>query len=731
VTGLVQASELSPPAWSTASYPDEAGFQTRMAGMIERIASENYLRRSMALSICPDTGLPVYSWAVQGEEIISPYTGRRYLQGDTGFFGPKRRDSDGRIAAFGGDPLKVALPPATANVMLGSSAPSASGEPSAKAKAIAYLSIPGNLRQQYHFAAVNWVRLLGLAGAQMPASWHERFEAAVAAYDESRPAPDDAVPDYQPLVHTENLVGVAGQHLGGGGTENHKTMWRSSALYYAQTFPAGAKISGFPRAAAEQQTATMLSDFTRQLFTVGNGEYDSSTYYPYSIRAFANLFDFSPQPATRAMAQAALDYYFATYGLKVFNGVHTGPQRRGWVEGDALSEMETLLYAWAGGRPGYTTVPVDPASWKTSLHQATTSYRPNRLVLRLLTKEVPLPFEARLNHPNYGMTVAGAQPEYFYCSKSFAMGSVQLETVNNSAQQTTWSLNVRGPRGSLLFTAGQPRWLGPEGHSPYDQWVQHRGALVFMTGASAARSLSGESPSTDRYELGKLLGPKSYARNEAWAGTLDPVAPPLELTAGESARKTWFEKARTQAATWLYFPREATVTQRGHRWIVETPDTWVVVTPLGGQPFWLGAEGTERIAASREIPPGTPATLRHHFALVIPMQPHAGFAIEALERSEYRDLAAIDAARLTVDGLHVRYESVNAGTIELDYQPAELRPRGRVNGSELDWAHWANGAVVESPYLRIANGRLWLSDGQEAYEMTYTSDKPEWTSPRP
>ena len=85
--------------WDASTYPDEEGFKRRMSPMLQRIAAEGFGERSLAFSICPDTGLPVKVWAVEGEKIISPYTGRAYTQGPTGYFGPKQRNDEGEIVA--------------------------------------------------------------------------------------------------------------------------------------------------------------------------------------------------------------------------------------------------------------------------------------------------------------------------------------------------------------------------------------------------------------------------------------------------------------------------------------------------------------------------------------------------------------------------------------------------------------------------------------------------------
>ncbi|RMG72645.1 MAG: hypothetical protein D6722_05085, partial [Bacteroidetes bacterium] len=113
--GLLPGQQL--PELRLRPFPDEAGFQARGRGLLPALAGLGYGRRSLAPSRCPDTGQPVYTYALEGETIHSPYTGRAYQQGPTGYFGPKARNARGEIVAFGGDVMKYDLPPATAALL--------------------------------------------------------------------------------------------------------------------------------------------------------------------------------------------------------------------------------------------------------------------------------------------------------------------------------------------------------------------------------------------------------------------------------------------------------------------------------------------------------------------------------------------------------------------------------------------------------------------------------------
>jgi hypothetical protein len=700
---------------------DEAGFAARTAGLVEQLAATpNIITRAMGRETCPDTGERFPTWALEGETVFSPFTGRALVQGDTGYFGPKQRDEHGRIRAFGGDPLKFALPPATAVLLLEKEGRPIPG-PVTPAQVRAYLSVPGNLRQQYHFAASNWGRFLPLVGDTMSAEWHEAFRAAVATYAESR-RPSDGAREHDPMPSPLNLVGDPTEHLGGGGTENHKVMFRTTALLYAETFPEGALISGHSRKRTAEIAGGVLRDFARRLFVVGNGEYQSNTYFPHSIQPLLNLYDFSPREETRAMAQAALDYYFSIYALKVFNGVHTGAKRRGWVEGDRLGEMDQWLWFWAGGTPGYTTAEVDPRHTHVSLHQLTTTYRPPAAVLALAAKQVDLPFTAQIAYPDYNMRRRGDHLETFYVTSSFALGSVQTDGVNNSAQQTIWSLNVRGEHGSLLFGGGQPRWLSPEGHSPYDQVVQHKGALLVVSGPTASKS---GQPEPEPYVPHVLLGPRGYTRQTALSGARTPVVAPAKQD--EASVRAFFAAAPASAATWLWVPRAAEVQVEAGRWILATPDAWVVVTPLADgavAPFWI--DPPERGWLAEATPLRGANRLRDYRVLVVPGE-FAGYAIEAVERTAWPERTMLTGhGQVSRVGDVVTYVTVAGERMELHYQRAELRPRAVINRTAVDWSDWAAGGHVAGGPLTIKEGVLRLDAGGETLKINYRGLEPQW-----
>ena len=689
---------LAQQPWSADSYSDEAGYQRRISGKLLKVAAQPFGKRSQATSSCPDTGLPVLRWALEGETITSPYTGRAYVQGETGYFGPKERGSDGQIIRFGGDPLKYDLPPATAHLLL---------HPSDTA-ARAYLSIPGNLNQQYHFAAKNWARFYPLFAQTMGIAWQHDFQQAVANYREVRRPSDGPARQYLDLSRPHDLVGEVGKLLGGnkkdGGTENHKTMWRTSGLLYAQLFPPGSEISGYPIAEAEEKISFMLKDYVRKMLTTGNGEYDSQIYYPHSIEAFLNLYDFSPDPETKALAKLALDYYLATYALKVYDGAIAGAQKRGSYDLNYVGEMRELLYHWFGSSRGE-----QDGKPHTSLHQITSSYRPNQIIYNILHKNVTLPFEARIARPFYHMDVPNAFQEYFYGSRSFGLGSVYITQVDNPNQQISWSLVVKGEDGPLSFGGLQPYHRAPGGYSPYTQTLQDKNVILVASAPTATGKKTDEQVSRQ----GSIANQPLQLMDKPKPDSLG----------------AFFQRAKYQAATWLFVPRAVNkIMEREGKIFVDADSAYVAVTPSTANYYWLDA-GTEAIEAASLVDKRAAKLIDNHI-LVIPGE-FSAYALEVHEKEAFGSLEDFANAMRTKASFSVdlkkqqlQYQTTSGTALRMQYQPEGLRCTGSINGQALDFTDWANGGGYQSPYVIIGNGKMMLTDGQQGYTVDYSSLAP-------
>ena len=712
--------------WDADTYPDNNGFEQRMKPMVQRIADQGFGTRSLARSKCPDTGLPVETWAVKGERVISPYTGRTYLQGETGYFGPKARNDKGEIIAFGGDPLKKDLPPATAALL----------KDPENIVAKAYLSIPGNLRQQYHFAAKNWARFYPLLQREMGEEWKKKFHHWVGNYKETV-RPSDGYRKNAPLSKPHDLVGEPRELLGGnpkdGGTENHKTMWRTSALLYSQLFPDYAEISGYPSREAESLTKEMLRDYMKRILKTGNGEYDSQVYYPHSIEGFLNLYDFSPDEETRQLAKFMLDYYFVTYGLKVVDGAIAGAQKRGYLPSSNPSEMEIMQWGF------FDDTSRDMTEVHSTVHQATTTYRPNKIIYDIVRKNIALPFESRMSRPFYHMDRAHAFAETFYASDSYALGSVQMTIVDNPNQQMVWSLIAKGANGPLAFSGGHPMRGSTSGHSPYTQVLQSRGTLALVTAPTLILEevdtlIAPVYSKTDRANLWHLPneehGEMFEVRNRQKYGRAPlKQMSPLRDKSAKAYEDFWNENQKS-ACSWLYYPKSLTAEKFRGNWFFEAKDTFISVIPLTDTSNNIAPNETLR----EELKGSAGNFFKDYNILVFPGQ-KSGYIVETGERSKYRSMAQFKRAitkntavdkNVFQEQLVLNYKTIDGDNLKMEYLPFSLRCAGWINDKKLDWDDFTNSAVYDSPYVKVKNGTIWINNGTKGYTVEFKKDRPVW-----
>jgi len=717
---LISTLQFAQNVWDGSTYPDESGFTLRMAPMLQRIANQGYAERSLSQSRCPDTGLPVKTWALEGETIFSPFTGTAYRQGPVGYFGALERNEKGEIIRFSGDPLKKELTPATAALLLNNNDERARG----------FLSIPGNMRQQYHFACKNWARFYPLFGDKMGDEWKKEFYSWIADYSESR-RPSDGNRQYAPLPVPHDLVGEPGFLLGGnpqnGGTENHKTMWRTSGLLYSQLFPDTVLISGYTVQQAEHHTKEAIRDYLKRLLLTGNGEYDSQVYYPHSIEPFLNLYDFSPDEETRLLAKFALDYYFVTFGLKVIDGNIAGAQKRGYLPGSKPSEMETLLWGF------FNNTSRNMIDAVASLHQVTTRYRPNSIITDIVNKKLPLPFEARMARPFYHMDHPFSFAEYFYCSDNYAMGSVQMTLVDNPNQQMIWSMIAEGEAQPLAFSGGHPMRGSTSGHSPYTQVMQSKGTMIVLTAETQPvtdqerfiasemdrrqRAITSESIPDDEGLVREV-----ETRQRTAANPLVLFEAPDQETA--SAYNEFWNKSKEMACTWFFYPAALTPVYKNGHWLIDAGLTYIAVIPLSKNGYLVAPE--KQLVQEMDNHP------RNFFSTYHTLVFHGKISGYIVETAESKDYMSIDHFSADVAGkthtrhkdLDVMYSTLAGDEVRMHYFPQGLRPVASVNGVWIDWDNYTNGAVYVSPYVNVKDGFMKISNGKESYSIDFTEDLP-------
>jgi hypothetical protein len=199
--------------------------------------------------------------------------------------------------------------------------------------------------------------------------------------------------------YAENAGGNLGKFRAGG-TENHGMMSRTSGYVFAERFQK--ERGGPPESDHLAYFRAFLEREGRKLYTIGMGEWDSSTYVAFSLAGWMNVYDFAQDPEARALAKAALDWYASMMALKQFHGVHAGCEARGFANRPVDTQTDIISWLWWGTAPeGFKPDLVSNKGGRYAVIAALSGYRPPAELTALARKEVALPFQARMSKPSY------------------------------------------------------------------------------------------------------------------------------------------------------------------------------------------------------------------------------------------------------------------------------------------------------------------------------------------
>jgi hypothetical protein len=268
------------------------------------------------------------------------------------------------------------------------------------------------------------------------------------------------------------------------GTENHLAMWRTSGYLFAQE-------AGDARRMAE--AARWIVEYSDQLFAVGKGEWDSSTYVAFDVASWLNVADFARDPAIRARARAVVDLLAASMALKWVDGGFAGAEKRGFSGGTHESIGAFLAWLWfdasaAPPRDGFFR-----GNAIYSVIPALSAYRPSSATLALARKGGwTAPERYRIARPNYAMTHGSQAREVVFATPDWVVGSSVSSPIGGwgggDTQETMWKFVATGaPDGDAWVIAGagasyarRSRHSG-EGRGPWDQVAQHDDVVIQMT----------------------------------------------------------------------------------------------------------------------------------------------------------------------------------------------------------------------------------------------------------
>ncbi len=294
------------------------------------------------------------------------------------------------------------------------------------------------------------------------------------------------------LTRTDNYNAFTGE-----GTENHINMSRPSAWVLASE-AARLGIGGFPGQpySAPERAAQMrqwILDWSKRVYEVGIGEWDSGTYHMVSLKGWFAAYDYAgtehgADSEVRAAARAVIDYYAAVLALKHVNYHIGGAESR---SGRNFTRMDNgtayLAYLWFAD----TDAP-PPGSWRgnqagEAVYAAVSGYRPPREIVRLARKGVETPETYRALKPYYLMQAGGQSVEVVHLGPGYTLGSANMNIGSFHAstwQIQPWKLMVEGEGWDAFPAAvvtGNGGFYGLNRNHTRDPWmqlVQHENVLI-------------------------------------------------------------------------------------------------------------------------------------------------------------------------------------------------------------------------------------------------------------
>jgi hypothetical protein len=587
------------------------------------------------------------------------------------------RDTDAMIEWFdqvdyfkgaGGDRHKYILPPILARLSL---------DPTDEKALRAYRMLMEVDKQKgdrglYHFAAFQRARLYAMLRDRLPADIVESNE-----YD---------------VRHFSHIMDR-------GGTENHAFMHRCSGYIFAELVE-GEYPGRLSRDEALAKQRTWLIEQARRFYHVGSGEYDSSTYFGFSMASWSNVYDYTRDEQMKLTARAALDWLAVATARKHFHGLNLGPEARGFattavghVEGEPRdagarhlkysavgTHTDWCAWLWFGNSAG--NVLIDRTDVEVNRYPvqilAFSDYRPHPIITNLARKQVALPYEARGSKPQYyGSHNSGGNKdqEYLYISDQFAMATLYspedgIRTTGTILPQTSmFKAALLDEGGVRVFgmANGYHRHFPVEGRTPYDQYHQKKGAAINICYVNRDedertrhRSILGVPPGVGEPVVKD--GWYFWQVNRAYLAARPLGAAPRFDSVGEQYDRT------------------------GYRWLVSPGALGGWIVQMGQQPQY--------------------PTLQD-------------FQTAVLERCQ------VDISRFN-EHREVVYRSLEGHTLKMRHTGG---PGGRPNiwtdGEAIGYDDWP---VFESPYVRqeAGSGVLTVTDGKRKLTINFSGDRPRY-----
>ena len=403
-----------------------------------------------------------------------------------------------------------------------------------------------------------------------------------------------------------------------------------------------------------------LLDYTRTLYRIGIGEWDSENYHGHSIGPLLNLYDFAKDRDVRAAAKACLDFYAIAGAIKYWRGGFNGPTKRDYNHAQPFGgSAANSLWMWFGGHPEGKR-----DHWESDeVHQITSAYRPPMAAVNLARKNFPKPVEVFAAKPSYDATTSfrlHSQPEYLetqYIAHSYQLGSLTGGTSIDGGDVNGFKILV-------------------------DDHDQGAVALHAIPGANPAY------PGSPMYKTGVVSAVNRVAQQENLA--------------------IWLVKDGKSPWIWV-IPDDVRVIEEQGVTFLECDRTWIAIRPLGASRLRPDAKLTKQLSDDKK------SRFPQHKVLSSTgnAESYCGLAIEVGEQPSHgsldRFVQAVLAADVDVSELQngiARYKSKDGKHLGIHWNDNPLNLGVWRNGQRRDLT---DAALYESSIIESAWGSGVLS----------------------
>ena len=308
-----------------------------------------------------------------------------------------------------------------------------------------------------------------------------------------------------------------------GDTENHWVMYYTGLYLAAQTWPNENRSQWFNGKSSTEnfkEAEGWLNRWMNIASTIGQGEFDSPTYFVVFMTPMLTLSEYARDPVMKRKAQMMVDLLFADYAVDHLGGNYCGGHARDYPD-DIINPLSapTALWAWlyfgepktelwseARYRPRYR------GGWETVVG-AVSSYRLPEVIYGIATDRSKPYVETETkrvrNVIRFGMDKNPLVYKYMYMTGSYALGSLQ-GGILQPIQQHTWDVTYISEKANNTIFTLHPFYSGKElamffpeeqkflsddvnryhlvytdpnkwnSSSPYEQTFQHKNAIIVL-----------------------------------------------------------------------------------------------------------------------------------------------------------------------------------------------------------------------------------------------------------